>query len=200
MKNPKVSIIVPCYNVEKYITRCIDSLISCDYPNKEIIFVNDGSTDSSLEILGRSSDEYENIIVIDKPNGGVASARNEGLSAASGEYVMFPDPDDFVTKDYITVPMKVIHDGGYDMVVFGFTANWSATNSSTIYPLEKYDLKSNGEILDKFFPRFLGLSMSMMHNYLRGGYLQMSEKQDKCGDGYTAKRCLMSMTSDLFRA
>lgn len=86
-----VSIIVPVYNAEKYIERCINSIINQSYRNIELILVNDGSTDSSLEKIKRY-----NAIIIDKKNGGVSSARNEGLKAATGDYIMFVDSDDWL--------------------------------------------------------------------------------------------------------
>lgn len=94
--NEKISIIVPVYNAEKTLKECVNSLIKQTYSNIEIILVNDGSKDDSLRICKEFAEKDSRIIVIDKPNGGVSSARNAGLDIASGEYVMFCDSDDWV--------------------------------------------------------------------------------------------------------
>lgn len=96
---PKVSIIVPIYNVESYLRRCLDSLLSQSLIEIEIIAVNDGSTDSSLEILKDYSEKDKRIVLINKENGGVSSARNEGLLATKGQYIGFVDPDDWIDKE-----------------------------------------------------------------------------------------------------
>jgi glycosyltransferase involved in cell wall biosynthesis len=93
---PKVSIIVPIYNVEKYLSRCLDSLLAQTLKEIEIVAVNDGSDDTSLEILRDYESRDSRIKVINKPNGGVSSARNEGIKFASGDYLGFADPDDWV--------------------------------------------------------------------------------------------------------
>lgn len=96
-----LSFIVPVYNAEKYLNECISSLLQQDIPanDYEIICVNDGSTDGSLEILRTYENQYTNIVVIDKENGGVSAARNAGLDAACGDYVWMVDADDFIQKD-----------------------------------------------------------------------------------------------------
>lgn len=93
-----ISVIIPIYNVESYLQRCLDSIYRNTYKNLEIICVNDGSTDNSLEIL--KSQQDERVIIIDKENGGVSSARNAGLKIAKGEYIAFVDPDDWVHSRY----------------------------------------------------------------------------------------------------
>ena len=93
------SIIVPIYNVEKYLARCIDSILDQDYANYEIILVNDGSTDNSLLIAEKYSKKYSNIILINKENGGLSDARNVGLDTAKGQYVIFLDSDDAIDKN-----------------------------------------------------------------------------------------------------
>lgn len=94
--NPKVSIIVPIFNMELYLDRCLNSLLEQSLSDIEIIAVNDGSTDSSLSILQEHSERDSRIIVINKENEGVSAARNDGVLAANGEYIGFVDPDDWV--------------------------------------------------------------------------------------------------------
>lgn len=96
----KISIVVPVYNAEKTLDRCVKALQAQTHPNIEIILVNDGSRDSSLEICRRYAAEDARVRVVDKPNGGVSSARNAGLDAAEGDFVMFCDSDDWAEPDW----------------------------------------------------------------------------------------------------
>lgn len=96
----KISIIVPVYNAEKTLERCVASLRGQTYENIEILLVNDGSKDGSLAMCRRFAEEDERIRVIDKPNGGVSSARNAGLDAATGTFVMFCDSDDWADSQW----------------------------------------------------------------------------------------------------
>ena len=93
---PKVSVIVPVYNVEKYIERCLDSLVNQTLKDIEIIVVNDGSTDGSKEKIQEYINKYKNIVYLEKENGGLSSARNYGIPYAKGEYIGFVDSDDYV--------------------------------------------------------------------------------------------------------
>lgn len=97
-----VTIIVPVYNVEKYLRKCLDSIISQDYKNLEIILVNDGSTDTSLNICESFAAKDTRIILMSKDNGGQSSARNMGLDVAKGDWVMFVDSDDEIRKDMVS--------------------------------------------------------------------------------------------------
>ena len=107
---PLISVIVPVYNVEKYLRRCVDSILAQTYPNIEIILVNDGSPDNSQVIC----EEYENsaprVRVLKKLNGGQSSARNLGLTSAQGEYVGFIDSDDWISPDMYMTLFNLIND------------------------------------------------------------------------------------------
>ena len=89
------SIIIPVYNVEDYLPQCLDSVLCQSFSNFELILVNDGSTDSSLEICQQYKQKFSQIILIDKENGGLSDARNTGLKTAKGEYIIFTDSDDY---------------------------------------------------------------------------------------------------------
>ena len=104
--NPKVSVIVPVYNVEKYLERCIDSIRQQDYAEMEIILVDDGSTDNSPAICDKYASIDKRIVVIHKENGGLSSARNKGLEIATSIFVTFIDSDDWITVSYthLTLP------------------------------------------------------------------------------------------------
>ena len=94
---PKVSVVVPIYNVEKYIKKCMDSLVNQTLQEIQIIFVNDGSTDESGNIAKEYASKYPNkIIYLEKENGGLSDARNFGMRYAEGEYIAFLDSDDYV--------------------------------------------------------------------------------------------------------
>jgi glycosyltransferase involved in cell wall biosynthesis len=114
---PQISIIVPVYKVEKYLRKCIDSILKQTYADWELLLIDDGSPDRSGEI----SDEYavkdSRIRVFHKPNGGVSSARNLGLDEAQGEYVMFVDSDDWLTPDTLEKCAKYMDK--YDVIRFG---------------------------------------------------------------------------------
>lgn len=96
----KVSIIIPVYNVEQYISQCLDSLINQTLQEIEIICINDGSKDNSLNILNDYADKDSRIKIINKKNEGLSCARNDGLKAASGEYIGYVDSDDWVAEDF----------------------------------------------------------------------------------------------------
>lgn len=106
--NIKVSIIVPVYNVEKYLEECIKSIISQTHSNLEIILVNDGSTDNSGRILDEFSTIDDRIKVIHKKNEGVSIARNTGIDCATGEYICFSDADDYLKEDYVEYLLNLI--------------------------------------------------------------------------------------------
>lgn len=110
-----ISIIVPVYNAEKTLARCVRSLMAQTYRNLEILLVNDGSRDQSPAICQRFAQEDGRIRVIDKPNGGVSSARNAGLDAARGDFVMFCDSDDWVEPDWCESMVSLC--GPEDMVI-----------------------------------------------------------------------------------
>lgn len=100
---PKISVIIPVYNVEKFLRRCLDSIINQTMNDIEIILIDDGSTDNSGNICDEYAEKDDRIIVIHKENGGVSSARNKGLDIASGEYVTFVDSDDYIDNNMYEV-------------------------------------------------------------------------------------------------
>ena len=99
MNKYKVSVIVPVYNAKKYIEQCVESILSQTLKEMELILVNDGSTDNSLEIIKKYEKQYNNVIVIDQSNQGVMNARCNGYEKASGEYIAFVDNDDVVDSE-----------------------------------------------------------------------------------------------------
>jgi glycosyltransferase EpsH len=118
--NPKVSILVPVYNMESYLPRCLDSLRSQTLTDIEIIAVNDGSTDNSLQILKAYARTDCRIIVVDRCNGGVSAARNEAIRLARGEYIGFVDPDDWVEQDMYSVLYEAAVSENADVVMCSY--------------------------------------------------------------------------------
>lgn len=138
MREPLCSIIVPIYNVEALLPRCIDSLIGQQYQNIEIILVNDGSTDSSEAICREYLNRDSRIKLINKENGGLSSARNTGLKLCKGEYIFFVDSDDYVTSDFCSVGVDGFLNHNADVVIFGFNNIFVDTNKV----IEKHCRKS----------------------------------------------------------
>jgi len=112
----KISIIIPIYNSEKYLSKCLDSVINQTYNNLEIILVNDGSIDNSINVMKEYARKNKRIIIIDKKNTGVSSTRNEGIKKATGDYIMFLDSDDWLEIDAVERMYNILCDTGVDAV------------------------------------------------------------------------------------
>ena len=116
----KVSIIIPTYNVEEYLDECLQSAVRQTLSDIEIICVNDGSTDSSLEILEKYARQDERIVIIDQPNGGYGKAMNAGLDRATGEYIGIIEPDDYVALDMYEDLYRIAKENDLDFVKSDF--------------------------------------------------------------------------------
>ena len=125
---PKISVLVPVYNVEKYLKECIDSILNQTLKDIEIICINDGSTDSSLEILNDYAKNDSRIIVINKSNSGYGHSMNMGLNAATGEYVGIIESDDFADKNMFSDLYKLAKDNDADIVKGDWYNYWSKNN------------------------------------------------------------------------
>lgn len=110
MLDKKISVIVPIYNTEQYLERCVDSILAQTYTNLEIILVDDGSKDSSPEICDRYGQTDNRVKVVHKQNGGLSSARNAGLDVATGDYVGFVDSDDYISKEMYAVLANALNE------------------------------------------------------------------------------------------
>lgn len=113
-----ISVIIPVYNVEKYLRQCVDSVLAQTYQNIEIILVDDGSTDSSGAICDEYRETCSNVVVIHQVNGGLSAARNSGLDAATGEYVYFLDSDDWIAADALKSVYQKAIESSADIVFF----------------------------------------------------------------------------------
>ena len=114
-KSPMISVIVPMYNVEKYIRQCVESIETQTIKDLEIILIDDGSSDGSYEVASQLAEEYSNIILIKKENGGQGSARNVGLNKATGKYISFIDSDDFIDEKMYEYLLAMAEESGLDI-------------------------------------------------------------------------------------
>ena len=120
VSNPLISVIIPVYKVEKYLEKCVDSVINQTYKNLEIILVDDGSPDNCPKICDEYAKKDKRIKVIHKENGGVGSARNKGMEKAVGEYITFVDSDDWLEKNFIQEMLFIINKYKVDYVTCGY--------------------------------------------------------------------------------
>ena len=116
---PKISVIVPVYNVEKYLDQCVKSILTQTLPDFEVLLINDASTDGSLS-LARAFEKDPRVRVLDKPHGGLGDTRNYGASRASGKYLLFVDSDDWLEEDMFRSLYEAAEGSRADMVVFNF--------------------------------------------------------------------------------
>ncbi len=120
----KLTFILPVYNGEQYILRCLYSVFSQNYPNIELIVINDGSTDNSMKKINYAIKKYNtknySVTCIEQENSGVANSRSLGISIARGDYVTFIDQDDYIGKNFCTDFMSIVENNDYDMVIGGF--------------------------------------------------------------------------------
>lgn len=151
MPNPFFSIIIPVYNKERYIQKCIDSIITQTFEDFEVIVVNDGSTDDSKKILDSITDPRIQVITI--PNGGVSNARNIGLQKAIGEYILFIDADDYIDTDYCYIINKEIEQNNADLLIFGLTKIFNSKTQRKIMPY-KCGVVDNNEFKESFLTEF----------------------------------------------
>lgn len=116
-----VSVVIPVYNVEKYLGECIESVEKQEYKNIEVIIIDDGSTDASLKIANKYKEKYTNIKVYTKKNGGISSARNYGLKYANGKYIYFMDSDDIADKKIVEKLVNSIEKNNSDLACCGYS-------------------------------------------------------------------------------
>ena len=152
MEQPLVSIVVPVYNVEKYVERSIRSILVQTYSNFELILVNDGSKDNSLDICKRLASEDNRIIIIDKDNEGVSKARNDGIDKASGKYIMFIDSDDTMEKNMVHNMVLAAEKNNMDLVMCGYNYNVLENNKiiSSIEVLSSEKIIVNNNLIKSY--------------------------------------------------
>ncbi|MFC7346648.1 glycosyltransferase family 2 protein [Chryseobacterium zhengzhouense] len=138
-----ISVIVPVYNSAQYLEKCIDSILSQTYGNLELILVNDGSTDSSQNLIESFSKQDKRIVSINKSNTGVSDSRNAGINAASGEAICFIDSDDWIENDYLEIFVNNYKDNK-TLLIQNLKRNGRTINK---YSYKYYDIKAETEAL-----------------------------------------------------
>lgn len=171
---PKVSIIVPIYNVEKYLDRCMESLLNQTLKDIEIIMVDDGSPDNCPKMCDEYAKKDKRVRTIHKINGGLSDARNAGLAVATGEYVAFVDSDDYTSIDAYKTLYEKAKEGDFDIIYAGFTAH-----------------KANGEKFSGFCIDKTYLGKDIVH--FLGNMIYQSDVSDE------SKHICMSVWNGLYR-
>ena len=152
----KLSIIVPVYNTSKYLKKCLDSLVNQTLEEIEVIVVNDGSTDNSVDIIKSYEKKYKNkMVFLDKKNGGQGSARNLGIKYAKGEYIGFVDSDDFVDLKMYEEMYEVAKSNKSDIVICNTTDFYEKDNSEEVTSLAFNNNVNNKEAIIKCVPCIL---------------------------------------------
>lgn len=187
----KISVIVPIYNVEKYLRQCLDSVIAQTFSDWEMILVNDGSTDGS----GRLADEYaakdDRILVVHQENKGPGAARNAGLDAARGEYVYFLDSDDYIDAGLFKRAVSVIERNSSDMVVFNFRTEDENGRCIEISAIGQRNIiiKSQEQLINYYVKDLLGGNLGFRvwnklfkMSIIRGNFIRFEEKANRAED------------------
>lgn len=146
-----VSVIIPVYNVEKYLKKCIESVVNQKGVDYEIILVDDGSTDSSPQICDLYAEKYDNISVIHKENEGLGFARNSGLEKAKGEYIFFLDSDDWIVDNTINSLVLLAREYNVDLVCFQYIRTNNRDYISDSETETKIEVVDNFQLMENYF-------------------------------------------------
>lgn len=165
----KVSIILPCYNVACYIDNAVNAILKQTFTDYEVIFINDGSIDNTLEIIKRHC-SYDQFKVFDFPNQGVAQARNEGIKLSQGEYIYFMDPDDDIDARLLEISLEECEKNQADAIQFHYKSNgadFNGNKGNAIY--------EGNEILKELVPRFIGYSGKSLRKFGSSDFYETNE-------------------------
>ena len=182
----KYSVIIPIYNAGRYLEECINSIINQKREDVEVILVNDGSTDNSLQICNRFKKKYNNIILLNKKNSGSMQAWISGVQISSGEYICFVDADDKVTDNYFRVIDKYV-DKGYDIVLYDFYKMYKNSKIKSKVNLIKYGKISQEElkkIQNQFFDNYKNYSLYRWDKVIRANIVKRNIDKIDCRTVY----------------
>lgn len=154
MNEELVTLIIPVYNIEKYITRCLESVVSQTYSNLQIILVNDGSIDNSSEICQEFAQKDERIVLINKQNEGVSKARNKAIQYIKGKFVMFIDGDDWIDQNCVEICERKMHENQLDLLMFPYIREYK--NKSIVRKLYARGTVFLEEARDKVLRSLIG--------------------------------------------
>lgn len=153
---PYFSLILPVYNVEKYVKRCVNSLLRQEYTDYEIILVDDGSTDSSGSICDKLADKNNNIFAYHKENGGLSDARNYGMDRAKGNYILFIDSDDWVDEKLLISLHNHLNKSNVDILKFGFQKMQEGNYKNTFFSYFNIGVYDRRQIEETILPYTIG--------------------------------------------
>lgn len=162
MKSPLVSLIIPVYNVEQYLNQCLDSVLNQTYSNLEIICINDGSPDKSLDILCDYAKRDNRLKIISIENKGLSGARNEGIRMCTGDYVMFLDSDDWIDENTIEVAIGRLLEAQVDLVLWNYLKEYS--NSSKPVNVFIHNQVYEGSLFNILHQQLIGLTGKLLRN------------------------------------
>lgn len=157
MENSLISIIIPVYNTENYLSECIESVRLQSYKNLEVIFINDGSTDNSSAILSKAAESDSRIRIIEQKNSGLSAARNSGMREATGDYIMFLDSDDWIDKETCEIALGKVKEYDADVVFWPYIREYQEKSLKTpLFSDKEIIWKSND--IRRLFRRMVGLT------------------------------------------
>ena len=185
MDSVKVSIIIPAYNVAGYIEVCLNSILAQTFPDFEVIVINDGSSDETGHIADRYACLDSRIRVIHKRNEGVSAARNTGIDAATGEYFLFFDGDDFAEPYACEEIVSAVCGKEADVLIYGYHRYRDGQVTQTCYPVFPERLYEGGAIIPDLLSRFTGISFDGINRWLGG------EKQGLVVENPALWRCII---------
>ena len=161
MTDPLISVIIPVYNVELFLEQCLESILWQTYSNVEVICVDDGSTDNSLDICQKYKERDNRVFVIHKDNQGVSSARNTGVDFAHGQYIIFVDADDYLDKNALKILISH-HNGDRNLIV--------ALNYDRVSAEARYNDYS-ADIMERKYKHFCKTQVLNLVSVRRGWYI-----------------------------
>ena len=183
----KYTIILPCFNVAGFLGKCLSSIFRNNTTELEIVIIDDGSTDDfkgsvedffDIKINGKTTlfkHRSASVKVVRQENSGVSAARNRGLKLATGKYILFMDPDDYISDDMFEKIERIIFENPeFDMLIMGFNRVWEDESGKCIkiekrLPHKQYDVNSNKQAIDEILPKYLGYSVENMSIWGAGG-------------------------------
>ena len=151
---PKVSLVIPCYNVERYLSKCLDSALGQTLSNIEVICVNDGSTDTTLDIIRKYAEADSRVKIIDKPNEGYGKSMNRGFDIATGEYIGILESDDFIDSEMLEVHYNLAHEHDLDVVKSNFYYYWTKPEPRDVF-CDLLEEEECGSVVDPFENRHI---------------------------------------------
>lgn len=165
MDNACVSVVIPIYNVEKYLDRCVDSVVNQSYPNLEILLVDDGSPDRCPEMCDAWAEKDSRIKVIHKKNAGLGMARNTGIEHATGDYICFFDSDDYVHEETIEKALNAMTGNDVEIVIFGMSRiSAQGTLITNVIPVPDKTVYRGNEVQDVFLPDLIDTNYADVKN------------------------------------